>query len=186
MTIPNILTFARIALIPVLVLLLYTDSSAARWWAVGLYALIALTDFLDGFLARKLHQQSALGALIDPIADKVLVVALIVALVGSGDIARWDIAAAILILSREFLVSGLREFLAIRNIPLPVTQLAKWKTTVQFVALGLFLLPALDVGGQAIATSGLWWLATALTLITGVDYATTAARQLNAPAGPGK
>ena len=179
MTIPNILTFARVALIPVLVLLLFADGTPARWWALALYLVIAVTDFFDGYLARKLHQQSALGALIDPIADKVLLAALIIALVGTGDIARWDIAAAILIMSREFLVSGLREFLAIRDIPLPVTQLAKWKTTVQFLALALFLVPPLGIAEQAIATSALWWLATLLTVATGIDYATSAARNLN-------
>lgn len=182
MTIPNILTFARIALIPVLVLLLYADGDTGRWWALGLYVLIAVTDFFDGYLARKLHQQSTLGALIDPIADKILVVALIVALVGTGDMARWDIAAAILILCREFLVSGLREFLAIRDIPLPVTRLAKWKTTVQFVALALFLLPPVGIAWQALATTSLWWLATVMTLVTGFDYAMTATRNLRAPA----
>jgi len=178
MTIPNILTFARIALIPVLVLLLFLDGAAARWWALALFIAMSLTDFFDGWLARKLNQQSALGALIDPIADKVLLVALVVALVGTGDMSRWDIAAAILILSREMLVSGLREFLAQRNLPLPVTKLAKWKTTAQLVALTLFLLPPLDLAQQNLATSAVWWLAAILTLVTGFDYMTSASRRL--------
>lgn len=179
MTIPNLLTFSRVALIPVLILLLFLDGTEFRWWAVGLFVFLAVTDYLDGYLARKLHQHSELGALIDPIADKVLVAAIVIALVGTGDIAGWDIAGAILILSREFLVSGLREFLALRNLPLPVTQLAKWKTTIQLIAITLFLLPPLDMAGQAALTSAIWWLATVLTLATGYDYVTTATRRLN-------
>jgi len=93
---------------------------------------------------------------------------------GTGDIANWDIVGAILIISREFLVSGLREFLAQRNLPLPVTNLAKWKTTVQLVAVALFVLPEISITGQSLTTSGLWWLATILTLITGYDYVTSA------------
>lgn len=180
MTIPNILTFARVALIPILVVLLFLDGTTPRWWAFGLFAALAFTDYLDGFLARKLNQQSELGALIDPIADKVLVAALVVALVGSGDIASWDIAGAILILSREFLVSGLREFLAQRAIPLPVTKLAKWKTTFQLVGIALYILPPLLFPAQEIVTSAIWWVATALTLITGYDYVTSATRRLDA------
>lgn len=180
MTIPNMLTFSRVALIPLLILLLFLDSTAARWAAMGLFVFLAVTDYLDGYLARKLNQHSELGALIDPIADKVLVAAIVVALVGTGDIARWDIAGAILILSRELLVSGLREFLAMRNLPLPVTKLAKWKTTVQLLAITLFLLPPLQFTGQAAITSVLWWLATVLTLITGYVYVTTAIQRLDA------
>lgn len=181
-TIPNILTFARIALIPVLVVFLFSDDVVLRWWAFGLFAALAFTDYLDGYLARKLGQQSELGALIDPIADKVLVAALVVTLVGSGDIAGWDIAGAILILSREFLVSGLREYLSQRNLPLPVTNLAKWKTTVQLIAIGLYILPPLPISGQEVMISAIWWLATALTLITGYGYLTSAMQRLNAGA----
>jgi cardiolipin synthase len=178
MTIPNILTLLRIALIPVLIALLFLDGVQTRWWAFGLFSVLAFTDYLDGYLARKLNQQSELGALLDPIADKVLIAALIVALVGTSDIARWDIAGAILILCREFLVSGLREFLGQRNLPLPVTTLAKWKTTVQLVAIGWFIAPAFTVPGQAFTTSAIWWLATALTLITGYAYVTSATDQI--------
>jgi cardiolipin synthase (CMP-forming) len=174
MNIPNTLTLSRIALTPVLIVLLFLDSAQTRWWAFALFAILAFTDYLDGYLARKLNQQSELGALLDPIADKVLVAALIITLVGTGDIANWDIVGAILIISREFLVSGLREFLAQRNLPLPVTNLAKWKTTVQLVAVALFVLPEISITGQSLTTSGLWWLATILTLITGYDYVTSA------------
>ena len=179
MTIPNILTFARVALIPLLLVLLFLDGDTTRWWALALYLALAVTDYLDGYLARVLNQQSELGTLIDPIADKILVAALIVALVGSGDIARWDIAAAILVLSREFLVSGLREFLAQRDLPLPVTKLAKWKTTIQLIAIALFILPPLDIANQALIASSVWWIATLLTLVTGYGYVTSATRRLN-------
>ena len=179
MTIPNILTFARVALIPLLLVLLFLDGDTMRWWALALYLTLAVTDYLDGYLARVLNQQSELGALIDPIADKILVAALIVALVGSGDIARWDIAAAILVLSREFLVSGLREFLAQRDLPLPVTKLAKWKTTIQLIAIALFILPPLDIANQALIASSVWWIATLLTLVTGYGYVTSATHRLN-------
>jgi cardiolipin synthase (CMP-forming) len=179
MTIPNILTFARVALIPLLLVLLFLDGDTMRWWALALYLTLAVTDYLDGYLARVLNQQSELGALIDPIADKILVAALIVALVGSGDIARWDIAAAILVLSREFLVSGLREFLAQRDLPLLVTKLAKWKTTIQLIAIALFILPPLDIASQALIASSVWWIATLLTLVTGYGYVTSATHRLN-------
>ncbi len=183
MTIPNILTLARIALIPVVVVLLWANDPAMRWWVFGLFAVIAVTDYLDGYLARVLDQASALGALMDPIADKVLVAALIAGMLARGDIAGWDVAAAVLILAREFLVSGLREFLAQRGLPLPVTRLAKWKTTVQLVALALLILAPLADPGQAIAISAVWWIATALTLITGFDYLRSAAPHLRAEAG---
>ncbi len=183
MTIPNILTLARIALIPVVVVLLWADDPAMRWWVFGLFAVIAVTDYLDGYLARVLDQASALGALMDPIADKVLVAALIAGLLARGDIAGWDVAAAVLILAREFLVSGLREFLAQRGLPLPVTRLAKWKTTVQLVALALLILAPLAEPGQAIVISAVWWVATAVTLITGFDYLRSAAPHLRAEAG---
>tara|TARA_R110002110_G_scaffold376568_2_gene586765 strand:+ start:279835 stop:280392 length:558 start_codon:yes stop_codon:yes gene_type:complete len=183
MTIPNILTLSRVALIPVVVLMLFADDPAMRWWSFGLFTLLSVTDYFDGYLARALNQSSALGALMDPIADKVLVAALIAGLLARGDIAGWDVAGAVLILSREFLVSGLREFLAQRDLPLPVTKLAKWKTTAQLVALALLILAPLAEPGQLLAISGVWWVATALTLITGFDYVRSAARQLQAIAG---
>lgn len=179
MTLPNILTFARIGLTPVLIAFLFLDSGTLRWWTFGLFVVIACTDYLDGYLARKLDQKSDLGALLDPIADKVLVAALIVGLVGSGDIAGWDIAGAILIISREFLVSGLREFLAQRTLSIPVTQLAKWKTTFQLIGIALYILPPLPFAGEDIVISLIWWIATVLTLVTGYDYVRTATRRLD-------
>ena len=182
MTLPNILTLSRVALIPVVVLMLFANDPAMRWWTFALFVLLAVTDYLDGYLARALDQGSALGALMDPIADKVLVAALIAGLLARGDIAGWDVAGAVLILSREFLVSGLREFLAQRDLPLPVTKLAKWKTTAQLVALALLILVPLADTGQQLAISGIWWIATVLTLITGFDYVRSATRQLTASA----
>ena len=182
MTIPNILTLSRVALIPIVVLMLFADDPAMRWWTFALFVALSVTDYFDGYLARALDQGSALGALMDPIADKVLVAALIAGLLARGDIAGWDVAGAILILSREFLVSGLREFLAQRDLPLPVTNLAKWKTTAQLVALALLILAPLAEPGQLRAISAIWWVATALTMITGFDYVRSAARQLK-PAG---
>ena len=180
MTLPNILTLSRLALIPLVVALLWAEDPAMRWWTFGLFALLAVTDWLDGYLARRLRQHSALGALMDPIADKVLVAALIAGLLARGEIASWDVAGAILILCREFLVSGLREFLAQRDVPLPVTHLAKWKTTVQLVALALLILAPLADPRQLTVISAIWWIATALTLITGYDYLRTAARHMRA------
>lgn len=178
MTIPNILTLARIALIPVVVALLFFEDPGLRWWAFALYVTVALTDFLDGWLARRLDQASALGALMDPIADKVLVAALVVALVARGDMAGWDVAAAMLVLAREFLVSGLREYLGARNATLPVTSLAKWKTTTQFAAIALFILVPPIGADMALAASVLWWISTVLTLVTGYGYLATAAAHL--------
>ncbi len=183
MTIPNILTLSRVALIPVVIVMLFAEDPAMRWWVFALFVVLALTDYLDGYLARVLDQASDLGALMDPIADKVLVAALVVGLVSRGDIAGWDVAGAVLILCREFLVSGLREFLAQRDLPLPVTRLAKWKTTAQLVALALLILAPLADPGQLLAISAIWWVATALTLITGFDYVRSAARQLRPGAG---
>jgi len=183
MTIPNFLTLSRVALIPVVILLLFADDPAMRWWTFALFAALAVTDYLDGYLARALKQHSALGALMDPIADKVLVAALVVALVARGDIAGWDVAGAILILGRELLVSGLREFLAQRDLPLPVTKLAKWKTTAQLVALALLILAPLAEPSQLPVISAIWWIATVLTLITGLDYVRSAARQLRPATG---
>ena len=183
MTMPNILTLSRVALIPVVIAMLFADDPAMRWWVFVLFVLLAATDYLDGYLARVLDQTSALGALMDPIADKVLVAALIIALVARGDIAGWDVAGAILILCREFLVSGLREFLAQRDLPLPVTKLAKWKTTAQLIALALLILAPLADPGQLLAISAIWWVATALTLITGFDYVRSSARQLKPSTG---
>jgi cardiolipin synthase len=169
-SLPNLLTLARILAIPVVVALLFLDAAAARWGAFALFAAAAVTDWLDGKLARARGEVSPLGRFLDPIADKLLVAAVVVMLVGSGDVTGAAILAAIVILCREILVSGLREYLAEISVPLPVSRLAKWKTAVQLVALSLLILtPVLPAEGGLLG-EGLLWLSAALTLITGWDY----------------
>lgn len=170
---PNILTYGRILAVPLVAGLLLWGGDAARWWALGIFILAALTDWLDGYLARKWQQQSILGRMLDPIADKVLVAVVLLVLAGDGILYGGHVWAAIIILSREVLVSGLREFLSELRVSLPVTRIAKWKTTVQLVAIGFLIAgPAGDkLFGHvtSIGIAGLW-VAAALTLYTGYDY----------------
>ncbi len=174
LTLPNILTYGRIAAVPALVAcLFFLKGDVARWSAFGLFALAGVTDWLDGYLARAWEQQSTLGAMLDPIADKLLVGAALMMLVYDGTISQISIWAAIIILCREILVSGLREFLAELNVKVRVSVLAKWKTTVQMVALAVLLAgPAVEkyVPGAETAGITLLWLAAVLTLWTGYDY----------------
>lgn len=173
-SLPNILTYGRIAAVPVLVaFLFFWDTPAARWSAFVIFVAACITDWLDGYLARIWEQQSALGRMLDPIADKLLVGATLLMLVYDKTIDGWSILAAVIILSREILVSGLREFLAELNVKIHVTQLAKWKTTFQFVALGMLLAgPAVSESLPAITTLGLGilWFSAILTIFTGYDY----------------
>ena len=180
---PNILTYGRILAVPLVAgLLLWTDKAhtvtglgveAARWVALGIYVVAAITDFFDGYLARKWQQQSALGKMLDPIADKVLVAVILLVLCGDQILRGGHVWAAIIILAREVLVSGLREFLGQLRVSVPVTQIAKWKTTVQLVAIGFLIAgPAGDTlipGVTYVGVVGLW-IAAALTLYTGYDY----------------
>lgn len=169
---PNILTLSRIFIIPVVVTLFYWDSPTTRWVMLGIFIVAGVTDFFDGYLARRSNQVSALGRFLDPIADKLLVAALLLMLVGFERMTAWSYLPAAVILMRELLVSGLREFLAQTQVSLPVTQLAKWKTTLQMFTLG-FLIVGTDapswIPAQTIGEIGLW-LAALLTLITGYDY----------------
>jgi CDP-diacylglycerol--glycerol-3-phosphate 3-phosphatidyltransferase/cardiolipin synthase len=173
-SLPNVLTYARIAAVPALVAcLLFIEGEAGRWAAFWLFVVAAITDWLDGYLARRLAQQSTLGRMLDPIADKLIVGAALIMLVHDRTIDGMSIWAAIVILCREILVSGLREFLAELNVKVHVTALAKWKTAVQMVALAFLL--AGSAGDQIIpgtSTAGilLLWLAAVLTLWTGYDY----------------
>ena len=173
MSLPNILTYGRIVCVPVVVGLLLVGGHQARWMALLFFALAALTDFLDGYLARLWNQQSSLGRMLDPIADKLLVAAVLLMLAADGTIYGAHIWAAIVILCREILVSGLREFLAELRVSVPVTHLAKYKTALQLVAMGFLIAgPAGDVvlaHNTAIGLAGLW-LAAGLTLFTGYDY----------------
>ena len=177
-SVPNLVTYARILVVPLVVLCFDLEergksTDAARWWALGLFAFASITDFFDGYLARIWEQSSSLGKMLDPIADKLLVAACLLLLAADGAIAGWSIWAAVVILSREILVSGLREYLADLKVSVPVTQLAKWKTTLQMFALGFLLAgPAGDKVYPYCTDTGLvlLWISAAVTLITGWDY----------------
>lgn len=171
-TLPNLLTLSRILVIPAIVALFWVDGPLARWAALALYTAACITDFFDGYLARSRGETSRLGRFLDPVADKLLVAAVILMLCAFGRIDGLAILAALVILCREILVSGLREFLAGLKVGMPVSRLAKWKTTIQMFALGFLI-----VGNAApawiptvlIGEIGLW-AAAALTLVTGYDY----------------
>ena len=172
-TIPNILTYIRILAVPLLAGCFYLEGDMANWLAVAIFTLAAITDFFDGYLARAWDQQSALGRMLDPIADKLLVSVVLLMLVYSGTISGWYVWAAIIILCREILVSGLREFLAELQVTVHVTQLAKLKTTGQMVALGFLL--AGSAGDKIFPYTSqlglvMLWIAAALTIYTGYDY----------------
>lgn len=173
LSLPNILTYGRIAAVPVVAGCFYLEGDTPRWIAFILFCLAAITDFLDGYLARAWQQQSALGRMLDPIADKLLVSVCLLMLAADGTIGGWSLVAAIIILCREILVSGLREFLAELQVSVPVTQLAKWKTAVQLVAIALLVAgPAGEAVLPGTILAGLvsLWLAAVLTLYTGYDY----------------
>ncbi|KQQ91285.1 CDP-diacylglycerol--glycerol-3-phosphate 3-phosphatidyltransferase [Aureimonas sp. Leaf324] len=177
-SLPNILTYARIAAVPLVVLCFFVEgrlhgSDAARWSALGLFVAASVTDWLDGYLARAWQQTSTIGRMLDPIADKLLVAAALLLLAADGTIAGWTIWAAIVILCREILVSGLREYLAELKVSVPVTRLAKWKTATQMVAISFLLAgPAGDQIVAHVTQAGivLLWIAAIITLYTGYDY----------------
>ena len=173
LSLPNLLTYGRIVAIPAILMLLFVGADWARWTAMVLFVIASLTDFLDGWIARAWQLGSTLGQVLDPIADKLLVAACLLMLVADGTISGWSVWAAIVILSREILVSGLREFLAGLQVGMPVTQLAKFKTAIQMVALGFLLAgPAGDHVFAYTTTVGLilLWLAALVTMYTGFDY----------------
>lgn len=175
---PNILTYARIAAVPVVVGLIYWQSIVGgglwlRWLALAIFISAGLTDILDGYLARMWGQQSSLGRMLDPIADKLLVASCLLMLAGDDTIRGWTLIAAVIILCREILVSGLREFLAELRVSVPVTQLAKWKTAGQLVAIGFLI--AGEAGEKVLPATieigiTLLWLSAIVTLYTGWDY----------------
>ncbi|WP_250152548.1 CDP-diacylglycerol--glycerol-3-phosphate 3-phosphatidyltransferase [Ancylobacter radicis] len=185
-SLPNLLTYGRCVAVPVLAACLFWSDILdgglwLRWLAVAIYVIAAITDFFDGYLARAWSQQSAIGRMLDPIADKLLVSASLLMLASDGTIRGWSLWAALVILCREILVSGLREFLAELRVSVPVTQLAKWKTTAQLVAVGVLLAgPAADllVPGITLFGIALLWVAAVLTLYTGWDYFRAGARHL--------
>ncbi len=181
---PNLLTYARIVMVPIVVGCVIYDTDWGRWVALGIFAIAAITDFFDGYLARAWEQQSNLGRMLDPIADKLLVAAVLLALTRVGTIAGFSFWAGLIILSREILVSGLREFLAELRVSVPVSQLAKWKTAIQMIALGFLLAgPAGDklIPGITELGIGLLWAAAILTLYTGYDYFRAGIKHLTAP-----
>lgn len=167
---PNILTLSRIIIIPIIIISFYfPDNLFARRFATILFLLAGITDFLDGYLARMWHSQSNFGRFLDPIADKLLVGAIILMLVHFG---RVDILPALAIICREILVSGLREFLAEIRISIPVSKLAKIKTTVQIAAISILLLGSKGSGITGFDTLGRvsLWIAAILTILTGYVY----------------
>ncbi len=185
---PNLLTLSRIAAIPGLVALVAVHRPGADLGACVLFALAGITDWLDGRIARQQKMQSDLGRMLDPIADKLLVGATLMVLAGMGRLPSLGLYPAIVILCREILVSGLREYLAGLRVGLPVTRLAKWKTGLQMAALGTLL--AGDSGAGVIGVAWLrvgaiggamLWLAAILTLVTGWDYLQAGLRHVSAP-----
>ncbi|SDC86931.1 CDP-diacylglycerol--glycerol-3-phosphate 3-phosphatidyltransferase [Sphingomonas sp. YR710] len=172
LTLPNILTLSRIFAVPILVFLLWSPTRFEYALAFALYALMAVTDYFDGYLARAQGAVSKLGIFLDPIADKIMVAAVIVMLIFTRDVAGLDAIAALVILLRELAVSGLREFLAGLRVSVPVSKLAKWKTTFQLVSLGAIILGGAIPHWAWVRSVGLFslWAAAALTLITGWDY----------------
>jgi len=175
--IPNILTIGRIILVPFFVLAFYLPGFYGDLTAFALFVTASFTDFLDGMLARMMGEESKLGELLDPIADKIIVATALILLVMDGTIKHYEVIAAIIILTREILISGLREFLAKGQIKLPVSNLAKLKTFLQMVAIALLLtgetgnkiLNFQDYNAQTIGII-LLWLSAFLTLYTGYEY----------------
>jgi cardiolipin synthase (CMP-forming) len=186
LSLPNILTYARIAAVPAVVACLYWQDIQRggiwlRWVALLLFIAAAVTDFLDGYFARIWGQQSSFGRMLDPIADKLLVACCLLMLAADDTIRGWSLWAAMVILCREILVSGLREYLAELRVSVPVTRLAKWKTTVQLVAVGFLLAgKAGDAIVPGVTGIGLvlLWLSALVTLYTGWDYFRAGVRHL--------
>jgi cardiolipin synthase len=168
-SIPNIITITRIAAIPLIVWLLMTGDIGLRIVALVLYVVAAASDWLDGYLARKWNQVSPLGRMLDPIADKLLVGIVIAALAWDGSFSGLDMIPVTAILFREFFISGLREFLGNTKVVLPVSTLAKWKTTAQLVALAIVMLERI-VPGLGLVSDIVLWVAGILTVWTGWQY----------------
>lgn len=188
---PNLLTLSRIGAIPVLVVLVALHRPAADVAACAVFTVAAITDYLDGRLARTRRQISDFGRMLDPIADKLLVGATLMLLAGEARFSAWGLYPAIVIMLREILVSGLREYLAGIRIGLPVTRLAKWKTAFQMGALATLLAgnsgaAAIHLGFIPLTPIGeaMLWVAAALTLLTGWDYLTAGLRHAARPAPP--
>ena len=175
--IPNFLTLIRILLIPVIILFMEIDEELYRWLSLWLYFIACISDFFDGYLARKFEIESNFGRFLDPIADKILVCAALILLVMNGTIKNYEVIAAVIILTREILVSGLREFLAKGKIIMQVTSLSKLKTFIQMSSIAILLTGEIgnkiinfqDYNAQTVGII-LLWLSSFLTLYTGYDY----------------
>lgn len=186
-TLPNMLTLSRIAAVPVLVLLLFCEIWFGHWWiawvAMFLFVAAAVTDYFDGAIARRAGQTSPIGRLMDPIADKMLVSACLLMLVEVGRIHDLALIPTLIILMREILVAGLREYLAeIRASGIPSSMLAKWKTGIQMTAIGFLIVGPHGPPSWPVTTIGLTllWIAGALTVVTGWEYARSALSQIAA------
>jgi cardiolipin synthase len=185
-SVPNLLTYARIVAVPAVVACLYGADILhwgpwLHWVALAIFIAAGVTDFFDGYFARAWGQHSTFGRMLDPIADKLLVASCLLMLAANGTIKGWSLWAAIVILCREILVSGLREYLAELRVSVPVTRLAKWKTTAQLVAVGFLVLgEAGDRILPVVTPTGLTllWLSALLTLYTGYDYLRAGVRHL--------
>jgi cardiolipin synthase len=185
-SVPNLLTYARIVAVPAVVACMYGSDILQgglwlRWIALTIFIAAGVTDFFDGYFARAWGQHSTFGRMLDPIADKLLVASCLLMLAANGTIKGWSLWAAIVILCREILVSGLREYLAELRVSVPVTRLAKWKTTGQLVAIGFLL--AGEAGDRILPVVTpigltLLWLSALLTLYTGYDYLRAGVRHL--------
>jgi CDP-diacylglycerol--glycerol-3-phosphate 3-phosphatidyltransferase/cardiolipin synthase len=175
--IPNYLTIGRIIIVPIFVISFYLPGFYGDIIPFSLFIVASFTDFLDGLLARMFKEESKLGELLDPIADKIIVAAALILLVMNGTIKNYEVIAAIIILTREILISGLREFLAIGRIKLPVSSLAKYKTFLQMFSISILLtgetgnkiINFQDYNAQTIGII-LLWLSSFLTLYTGYEY----------------
>ena len=187
LTLPNLLTLSRIFAVPILVFLLWRPTPVDYAITFVLYCIVGVTDYFDGYLARAQGLTSRLGQFLDPIADKIMVVAVLIMLISSRkanpipEIEGFHIIAALVILLRELIVSGLREFLAPLNVSMPVSRLAKWKTAFQMVALGALILGGALPLMQWVHQVGLFslWVAAALTMITGYDYLRVGVRHMD-------
>jgi cardiolipin synthase (CMP-forming) len=172
LSVPNLLTLSRILAVPIVVATFYVSGDYARWFACALFTAAAVTDWLDGHMARRWAQQSEIGRFLDPIADKLLVAATLFMLTTMGRLSAAAVLPALVILCREILVSGLREYLAELRVGLPVSSLAKWKTAIQMTAIGFLIVG--DAGPVVLPVAGvgemLLWMAALLTLVTGYDY----------------
>ena len=175
--IPNILTIGRIILVPIFISTFYLPGALGDWIPFFIFVLASFTDFLDGLLARLYKEESKLGELLDPIADKIVVATALILLVMNGTIMNYEVIAAIIILIREILISGLREFLAKVQVTMPVSGLAKYKTFIQMFAIAILLTgesgnQLINLGDYNVHSIGivLLWIAAFLTLYTGYDY----------------